>query len=106
MLYLIHFDTPLHHARHYLGFVEQDLPARLEQHRAGNGARLMAAIARAGITWQVVRVWPDGTRTDERRLKNQKAATGLCPICAPARKTRVRHAGRRYKQRHTGTATP
>jgi hypothetical protein len=84
VLYLIHFAKPLHHARHYLGYStdENSLPVRLERHASGQGAKLMAAVARAGIGFQVVRTWPDGTRADERRLKNQKNAPArLCPVC-------------------------
>lgn len=82
MLYLIHFERPLSHARHYLGFVESSdgLQARLKRHADGNGAVIMAAVQAAGIAWQVVRTWPDGTRTDERRLKRQKHHWRFCPI--------------------------
>ncbi|MEA3339463.1 MAG: endonuclease [Chloroflexota bacterium] len=44
MVYLIHFDTPLGdldnprgQAQHYLGYAD-DLEARLESHRSGNGS--------------------------------------------------------------------
>jgi predicted GIY-YIG superfamily endonuclease len=54
-VYLAHFSTALHHARHYLGFCT-DLAQRMAQHRAGSGARLMAVIRDAGIEWKLVRV--------------------------------------------------
>ena len=44
-VYLIHFETRLKHARHYLGYCD-DLGRRMAQHRSGNGARLMEV-----ITW-------------------------------------------------------
>jgi len=53
-VYLIHFSEAYQHARHYLGFTD-DLDARLEAHRSGHGARLMAVIQSAGITWRCVR---------------------------------------------------
>lgn len=81
-VYLIHFDTPYKHARHYLGYAE-DLAERIERHRKGNGSRLMQVIGAAGIAWQLVRVWP-GDRKLERQLKNQKNAPRLCPVCNPA----------------------
>jgi putative endonuclease len=91
-IYLLHFDQPLGNlsnprgqARHYLGYTE-DLQARLEAHESGNGAAIMAAVARAlvlyplslgqrtrgdkyraGITWTLARTW-DGDRVLERRL--------------------------------------
>ncbi len=55
-VYLIHLLRPLGNpnnprgmASHYLGFAEHDLAARLERHHAGNGSRIMAAVAKAGI---------------------------------------------------------
>jgi predicted GIY-YIG superfamily endonuclease len=83
-IYLLHFDAPLAHAQHYLGFAE-DLAARIERHRKGNGARLVAVFAEKGIGFTVARTWP-GDRTEERRIKNLKMAPRLCPICR-AKKT-------------------
>ncbi len=79
MIYLIHFDTPYKHARHYIGYTN-DLPSRLEEHRSGHGARLIQVIQQAGITWQLARTWP-GDRSTERRIKNRHNAPRLCPIC-------------------------
>lgn len=81
MVYLIHFNQPYKHARHYLGFTD-DLEARLSQHAHGNGARLMAVIHAAGITWQLARTW-EGDRKRERRLKHQHHSARLCPLCNP-----------------------
>ena len=83
MLYLIHFARPYKHARHYRGYCADDaLEARLSRHRSGHGARLLAVIAAAGISWELARTWPGG-RTQERTLKARKVST-LCPICNPA----------------------
>ena len=60
-----------------------DIAARLEAHRSGRGARLMQVITEHGIGWSVARTWPGG-RQDERRLKNQKHAPRLCPLCRTA----------------------
>jgi predicted GIY-YIG superfamily endonuclease len=79
-IYLIHFDKKLAHAQHYIGLAD-DLDARLERHRAGNGARLMEVITNAGIAWQVARTWP-GDRKLERQLKRRKETPALCPLCA------------------------
>lgn len=80
VVYLIHFDRPYKQARHYIGSA-QDLAARLEQHSAGHGARLMTVIKDAGITWTLARTWQGGRRL-ERRIKNRKEAPALCPICS------------------------
>ncbi len=86
IVYLIHFDAPLGdldnprgQAQHYLGYSD-DLEARLERHREGNGAAIMAVVARAGIGWTVARTW-DGDRGLERRLKNRHNSPRLRPIC-------------------------
>lgn len=80
-VYLIHLDKPYHHARHYIGFAESNVEARLKDHRNGNGARFMQVVTDAGIPWRLARVWPDGDRHFERRLKNRKNSPRLCPIC-------------------------
>lgn len=81
MVYLIHFDKPYKHAKHYLGFCEAGgLEARLKRHRSGDGSKLLSVIQKAGITWKVVRVWEDGDKALERRLKNNPG-TRYCPIC-------------------------
>lgn len=79
-VYLIHFERPYRHARHYLGY-SGDVVGRLEAPLEGNGARLMQVIAQAGIAWVLARVWPAGTRSYERRKKWSGASTRHCPIC-------------------------
>lgn len=91
-LYLLHFDEPYKHARHYLGFAtdEQAMHARIDQHYAatpgdGHHHRLMQVIRAAGISFTLARVWPDGTRADERRKKWSGHAR-RCPICQQERR--------------------
>lgn len=79
-VYLLCFSAPYRHARHYVGFAT-DLEARLAEHRAGRGARLIQVITAAGIEFTLARTW-EGDRTLERRLKNgHNAPARLCPIC-------------------------
>lgn len=83
MIYLVHFSRPLHHAAHYLGYVQGGFPElknRLQQHRNGTGARLMTVIKEHGISFQLVRVWEEGDRKQERRLK-KRGKGRLCPVC-------------------------
>lgn len=84
MVYLLHFSQPYKHARHYVGWsaTRRTLRLRLEHHRSGSGARLMQVVARAGIGFELARVWKRGDRTFERRVKNRKEAPRLCPICS------------------------
>lgn len=97
VVYLICFDRPFKHARHYLGFA-YNLEARIARHRSGDGARLLRAVTAAGIGWQVVRTWPDTSREFERKLKNQKATARLCPVCGKA--WRDKDAKRKRRARH------
>ncbi|MGA2829102.1 MAG: hypothetical protein ABSF03_23650 [Streptosporangiaceae bacterium] len=78
--YLIHFDRPYKHARHYLGWAS-NVKRRLAEHAAGRGANLMAVVRDAGIGWQLARLWPNSTRSRERQLKNQGSRARLCPMC-------------------------
>jgi hypothetical protein len=97
--YLIHFITPLGNlnnkrgqASHYIG-QSTALAARLEAHRLGYGAKIMAAVARAGISWSCVRTWEDGT--SERALKALHNAPRLCPVCQGLVTIETRRPGRR-----------
>lgn len=79
-VYLLHFSAPYHHARHYLGY-SADPAARFETHTRGAGSPLVRAAVQAGLGVVLARLWPDGDRTFERELKNQKNTPRLCPIC-------------------------
>lgn len=81
-VYLLHFDPPYKHARHYIGYTD-NLIRRLDEHRKGNGARLVQVALDAGHTFRVARIWPDAGRDIERRIKRCKDADHFCPICNP-----------------------
>jgi predicted GIY-YIG superfamily endonuclease len=80
-VYLLHFDRPYRHAKHYLGYTK-DLAQRMSQHACGRGARLVEVITAAGIGFRLVRVWSDGTRKTERQVKRQKQSVRFCPVCS------------------------
>lgn len=80
-VYLLHFDRPYEHARHYIGW-STDIEQRLVHHRQGRGARLLEVITGVGIGFSIARVWPGQTRTFERRLKRRGSAVRLCPTCS------------------------
>lgn len=69
MVYLIHFDRPLGHARHYIGYAATPatLERRIAHHKAGTGARLLKVAADAGIDFHIARVWDDGDRTGGKK---------------------------------------
>jgi predicted GIY-YIG superfamily endonuclease len=81
VIYLLHFDRPYKHARHYTGWTE-DLLDRLDTHATGHGARLIAVIWDAGIGFTQVRIC-EGTRHRERAIKHAGGAVRYCPACTP-----------------------
>ena len=87
-IYLLHFDQPIapgrHSCQHYIGSAD-DLDARLRKHQHSPDARLLQVAKQRGISFDVVRTW-QGDRQLERKLKNQKQAPMLCPICRNERK--------------------
>jgi predicted GIY-YIG superfamily endonuclease len=79
-VYLLHFDTPYGHARHYTGWAT-DLIARLNHHASGHGGRLLQVVLANGIGWSLAKIWTDKDRYFERSLKNRGGASRHCPIC-------------------------
>lgn len=94
--YLLHFSEPLAHARHYAGFARADVEARVIQHQQGFGARITQVAVSRGIHLELVRVWPNGNRQFERKLKDG-SLTDLCPLCRA--ESRRRHAARQRIRR-------
>jgi len=81
VVYLLHFDKPFKHARHYMGWASPgNLERRLSHHGTPRGANLLRHVRDAGISWQLVRTWP-GDRNEERRLKNLGGHSRVCPLC-------------------------
>jgi predicted GIY-YIG superfamily endonuclease len=81
-VYLLHFSRPIsehHTCQHYVGFTT-NLPARIQSHRMGGGARLTQVAKERGISFEVVRVWL-GNRDLERRIKQYHCSNRLCPHC-------------------------
>ena len=81
-VYLIHFDRPYKHARHYVGSTAWSVKRRCQHHADGTGARLMQVVTEAGITWRVVRIWRGQGRKWERQIKNHGHVRLLCPVCS------------------------
>ena len=98
-VYLLHFSVSYRHAAHYLGWTPGPLEDRLRIHQCGQGARLVEVVCNAGITFELARVWPGGTRTQERARKNAGGLGQYCPLCKAAgihQRHRMRqNAGRR-----------
>lgn len=102
MIYILHFDTPLHHARHYVGYcADGTLNERLARHRAGHGSRLMAALEEAGIGYTIALTHPaiggSSARSSEPRTRHDSVRyvahstsragctrAKLCTACLPS----------------------
>lgn len=81
-VYLIHMDTPMAHAQHYIGYADS-VAKRVRKHGTSEGARMLQVAAQRGITFQHVRSWWGMGRSFERKLKNRKKSRQLCPVCTP-----------------------
>lgn len=79
-VYLIHFQTALRHARHYVGFAHR-LQDRLTHHKQGSGARILQVCNERGIGYDLARTWEGKGRDFERKLKRCKNAARYCPVC-------------------------
>jgi hypothetical protein len=87
-VYLLHFDRPLAHARHYVGVaLDGNVDRRLAEHLAGQGSPLVRAVVAAGIRVDLV-LSAQGDRKLERRWHNRHGSR-ICPRCnAPRQRTR------------------
>lgn len=97
-VYLLHFETKLGRAGHYIGYAETSILERCEEHEVtictppepgetkwkkhGPGAKIMGVINYYQIKWVLARPWTSKDRAWERRLKQQKKAHYFCPVCA------------------------
>lgn len=87
-VYLIHFDRPIsdgHTCQHYAGYAK-DVSRRFASHLAGTSkARLCEVAAARGIGMSLAKVWKEGDRAFERKLKDGKNLKRHCPICLAAK---------------------
>ena len=95
-IYLLHFQKPIGNAanphgqaQHYIGWTRGEVDTRIEEHRLGHAAAIIAAAAQAGVEMILARTWP-GDRTFERRLKRYKKASRLCPLCSAGAHNRMK----------------
>lgn len=84
-LYVLHFDQPRHHARHYLGS-SAHLMQRLAQHANGQGSKLTKALWLDCQGWQLAALFipkdpTESIRDLERRAKTRKNTAAYCPFC-------------------------
>jgi predicted GIY-YIG superfamily endonuclease len=82
-VYLIHLEKKYKHVQHYIGGTSLTADERFTIHNAGRGAKLLLAVKKAGISFQIARVWEHREWKFEKELKNRKNAKKPCPICSP-----------------------
>ena len=84
-VYLLHFDRPLAHARHYIGIaLDGDPHRRLAEHLAGQGSLLVRAVVAAGIGVDLVLSAPGDASS------NAAGTTVMAPASARAAQPSVR----------------
>lgn len=84
MVYIIHFEKPFKHAKHYVGYCDdQRFEERIAEHRqARYQDSFMGKVNAAGIGWHVARTIPGADENLERRIKEVwKRTSALCPCC-------------------------
>ena len=81
VIYMLHFDQPYKHARHYVGWTD-DLLDRLDTHARGHGARLVAVIGTPGSAspWSASARAPAASNAPSRTQAEQ---VRYCPACTP-----------------------
>jgi predicted GIY-YIG superfamily endonuclease len=84
LIYLLHFNTPIHHAGHYLGSTN-NIQQRLADHATGNAARITEVAAQRDLDWQLAKVWQPTPRltlrSTERLIKQRHNGSVFCPLC-------------------------
>jgi hypothetical protein len=85
-LYLLHFDPPYRHARHYLGYaVGTGRGYRYAKDQAeGNavGAHELVMAAQWNLTEiSVADVFVGAGRAEQRRMRSNGSLSRFCPIC-------------------------
>lgn len=82
MVYLLHFDRPYRHARHYVGateLTETELAFALE-HDVPIQQPLLLAARKDGVHFTIARVWGGGL-DDAVRLREVRKHKSYCTTC-------------------------
>jgi hypothetical protein len=84
-VYVIHFDKKYYHCLHYIGFTQIGINNRLYLHKTNRGAALLKAVNRAGIDYKITLCFKNVPQSFEFKLKRQKKASNICPLCKQRR---------------------
>lgn len=89
MIYFLHIDPPLSHAKHYVGWTsDTDVTRRVKKHLNQTGShpsKLVGAALRAGRTVTLAGTI-EGDRHLEKKIKNSGHTARYCPACRENRK--------------------
>jgi len=85
-LYLLHFDPPYRHARHYLGYAVGTGRGREYADTQARcvllGAHELVMAAQANMVGiEVADVWVGEGRATQRRMRANGSLSRFCPIC-------------------------
>ena len=84
-IYVLHFDSKLHHAQHYIGATTH-LPERLRCHAHGHGSCLTSALRKNCIGWRVGGLYQCHSRSSmwrlERQAKSSHQGSRYCGLCS------------------------
>lgn len=109
MIYILHINPPLAHARHYVGWTKDvDVSRRVAEHleQAGHRpSRLVGAALAAGRTVTLAGTL-EGDLATERRLKARGGAASYCPLCRGSRNARAAVWMRRKRAASKVNAAP
>lgn len=84
IVYILHFSKKVHHAQHYVGFVQSkdNLYNRITKHWKGKSkVALMKKVSELKTPFVVSKIYLGVNQDFERSLKNKKKTRLFCPVC-------------------------
>ena len=82
-VYLVHYQQPRHHFRHAVRSVQAPAGVIKKLYKHLHEQSIDDLARASGIDFLHVRTWWDRGAAFERKLKNQKHHSRLCPVCNP-----------------------
>lgn len=83
-VYVLHFDPPFKHARHYIGYTpDETAERRVREHVQGlaAGSPLVKAAVEAGCEITLAHEFPGAGRDFERWIKDRRTTPRWCVCC-------------------------
>jgi len=83
-VYLVHYQQPRAHVRHAVRTVNAPTGEIRRLYKILHRQNIDGIAAKSGIGFVHVRTWWNQGAAFEKKLKNQKHHSRLCPVCNPA----------------------